>query len=743
MGWMRPFALVRTGDQWLRCDHDRTFLDEEDGVVSLAWRDPPPSAAQPVAARPVGGLAFDGACRLYRSLPDQGRVERYLWAAGDPLEPSLPKVGPPRPLIEPAAAPPQPAVFSPVAPAGELREPRALAVDGEARLYVADTAGRRLLVYDLWSERLIQRIALAARPLDVAADPGGEGVWLLVDRPPQLLRVESRREPVPLRGTRPKDLMVPRRLAVAPDGTIYLLVGDPGEEQVVLGPGVVAPSLDVPGATDLEVGADGELVVTGRAGEDFRRYRLVRGAWERLQSLRTRGYDGSGVALAPDGRIGYFTARGFRHAIPVRPVYEAEGTVTTFRLDAKTFQTTWGRIFLDACVPPGAELRLRCITSDEPPDSAGVAVRPPGNLPGPDRPELSPPPLPPQLDVGPIDRPLHRRDGGRELPWTPDDVDGFATYEAPIAAPPGRFLWVTLELAGNTRVTPRVKCLRAEHPSHDLMRRLPKLYSRDARAADFLRRYLAPLEGTLGELEARAGERRSLLDPHSVPEEMIAWLADFVGLTVDERVPVARRRRLVAEAVELFRLRGTRHGIERFLEIVLFDDPGGRPAPAEPRRVHVLEHFRLRGYGGPIVGDAGGDFSSRSVLGAGYRVGGAIGSDETTYGAGGEGDPFTGRAHRFTVVLAAKLDAEQRGLVEDILRVHRPAHTMASFCTVDAGMRAGRGLLVGLTSILGRTGGFTTAQVGRAALGRGAIVGRPLPGTRLSGGRLGGDTRVG
>jgi hypothetical protein len=58
-------------------------------------------------------------------------------------------------------------------------------------------------------------------------------------------------------------------------------------------------------------------------------------------------------------------------------------------------------------------------------------------------------------------------------------------------------------------------------------------------------------------------------------------------------------------------------------------------------------------------------------------------------------------------------------------------------------MRVGFGLHVGLLSMVGRTGGFTTMQLGASALGRGAIVGRPELGTRPGGSRIGTDMRVG
>jgi len=320
------------------------------------------------------------------------------------------------------------------------------------------------------------------------------------------------------------------------------------------------------------------------------------------------------------------------------------------------------------------------------------------------------------------------------------DAEAFETYEAPIDAPPGRFLWITLELRGNTRVSPKVRCLRAEHPAHDYLRRLPQTLSRDASAASFLLRYLAMFEGFLGETEARGVDRDLLLDPRSAPAVCLPWLASFVGLVLDERWATAPspdgrpsidvRREIIREAVWLFRYRGTVPGLKRFIELYV-----GVP-------VIIMEHYRMRGIGAAILGDEGSAFSS-SVVGEGFRIGGAVGSDIALPIDGRVDDAFRTHAHRFTVIVPAPLTAEQVDVVTRIIQVHRPAHTLFDVCTAGVGMRAGRGLMLAISSVIGPTGGFSTFQTGASVLGRGAILGRPGEGGILGTSRLGGNTRVG
>ncbi|EAR22005.1 phage tail protein [Nitrococcus mobilis] len=729
---LRSYALVHGEDQWRRAAFEDASLAPEDWAVQLAWEVVEPEApdAPNATPPPAAGLAFDPWCRLYHSLPEAGQVERTLWAAYDLLDPQSQR---PAPVALFEAAPLPAGEFSAIAqPVGALDEPRGLAVDADGRLFVAERGAGRILIYDLWERRLLRKLVLAgARPLDLASD--GRRIYAVVEGSPDLLVLEARSEPRRL----PIGLENLSRIAAGPAGGLWLLLDAGAQDARIVRLDAPDDVLAVPFATDIEFQEAETLVAARLPGEDFRRFSIQPGATDELPPIRARDYDGRGIVRTPDGRIGFWTRRGFRHAVPARVRYVSEGRVTTFRLDSGEFQTVWGRLFIDACIPANTQVRVHCIVADEPPEGAVLLRSPPANTETVEirRPDLSPP-MPP-VALLPADNArglrLHRRETGRELPWVRQrEGDLYETYELPVIAEAGRYLWVMLDLSGNTRSTPRVRSLRAEYPSHDLLRRLPRLYSRDPPAAEFLRRYLAIFEGAWQDLESRAFARRALLDPHSAPPELLPWLAGFVGLVLDERWPVERSRVLIEEAIWLFRFRGTVPGLKRFLALYLGRD------------VILIEHFRVRGLGGAVVG---GDspLAANAILGAGFRVGGALGEpgQVAVLDQGRPADGFAVHAHRFSVVIPLTLTSEQREVVEHILILHRPAHTRYDICTVDAGMRVGVGLYTGLTSLVGRSAGFDQLRLGSSSLGRHAVVGRPAPGTRVGSGRLGGDTRVG
>jgi phage tail-like protein len=735
---VRPFVLVRTRNQWSRAAHWKTAIDDVTGGVELSWTRPGAAGGViPVAA----GMAFDGECRLYRSVPADGRVERQLWAAPNPIgfgqdvESAVDLFAGESPLdVGDFSLPP--------ASGHALNEPRGLAVDIDDRLFVAETGARRVLVYDLWSRRLLRKVVFAdsadpgRRPLDLAVSE--RRVWVLTENPPALFRLEARSGPVEVKvlsPTGPAAASIPIRVAVSPSGELFLLYRSPGGNCWVVPVAAGPQSLDVGPAGDLEFDGAGELVVAGAPGDPFRRFARVPEGWTEALALQGRGYDGLGLVRLPDGTIGFWTSLGLRIAFLGRSLFSRVGRVTTYRLDSGDYQTRWGRMFLDACIPDRTEVRAHWLTSDFASDEPAIPRTPPDNV---DitlqRPDLSPPMPPVSLAPSPPDirYSLHRRETGRELPWSrPLASDPFETYEAPVQAEPGRYLWVTLELRGNTRSSPRIKSLRVEHPGHDLLRRLPRTFAREATMASFVNRYLSMFDGTLVELDGKAAGRDILVDCDAAPEEVLPWLASFLGLVLDLRWPVAARRTLIREVTWLFRFRGTVPGLKRFLEIYL------------GFAVIIIERFRLIGMGGALLSNADTPATSRAIVGAGFRVGGALGDQQQAALTGTLESAFQLDAHRFVVVFPAMLTDEQLDVVNHILDVHRPAHTAFDICTVGAGMRVGRGLHIGLSSIIGKTGAFTTLQLGASRIGRGVIVGRPDPGTNVGNSRVGGDSMVG
>jgi len=724
------FAMVHSLDQWRRVSYQNASLqqiDDDLGQAQLAWlMDERVDNDSASGAHPAG-MAFDPWCRLYRALPESGQIERSLWAA-DNLGDAEPVA-----LFTPEVS--QLGDFTPIdsnqPETGPLQNPVDVSVDSQGRLFIAEAGRNRVLIYDLVENKLLRRVDFMRTPIKLATD--GEKVWvLLTGETPALAILEGRADP--RFETLPDSLLQPASIAVL-QGQVYLLDKAGTVDALIMPLANPENAINVAFANDIVFVEGNILIVARRVAEDFLRFEINRDAQSELPHLKARHYDGRGIVVTPDGHVAYWSQRGLRRATLARVRYRTQGTLTSFQLDSGEFQTQWGRLFIDACIPRGTRVTVRCLCLDEVPETTTPLVRtPPDNTLGLtiDRPDLSPMPPEVLLDNLGISQTFYRRHNGREIPWQEcADDSSFQTYEAPVIAPAGRYLWLQVEMHGTARLTPKIKSLRAEHHSHDLLRRLPQLYSRDTAVADFLRRYLAIPEGELRELDLRASHRHLLLDPRATPAELLPWLGDFMGMTVDKRWPERAKRKLIENAIWLFRFRGTVMGLKRFIEIYL------------DSRITIIEHFKVRGLGGALLGEEDA-LASSSVLGAGFRIGGKLGSEEIeSINDVSIRDSISTHAHRFSLIIAASLSDEQQSVVEHLLETHRPAHTLYDICSVDSGMHVGLGLHAGLTSIIGKTSGFGQLQLGASILGHSDVVGIPKMGTSVGNSRLGGDSRAG
>lgn len=730
MAQLAPFAMVHSLDQWRRVSYENAALqqiDDDLGQAQLAWMlDERVDNDSDFIAEPAG-MAFDPWCRLYRALPESGQIERSLWAA-DSLSDAEPV-----PLFAPEIS--QLGDFTPIdsnlPETGPLQNPVDVTVDNQGRLFIAETGRKRILIYDLVENKLLRRVDFQQMPIKLAGDGGR--VWvLLAGVTPRLALLEGRAEP--RFETLPTTLLQPASIAVL-QGQVYLLDKAGTADALIIPLANPENAINVAFAHDMVFVDNNILVVARRSAEDFLRFEINQDAQSELPHLKARHYDGRGIVVTPDGHVAYWSQSGLRRATLARVRYRTLGSLTSFQLDSGEFQTQWGRLFIDACIPRGTRVTVCCLCLDEVPETAAALPRtPPDNVLGMsiNQPHLSPMPPKVLLDNLGAAQTFYRRHNGREIPWQEcADDSSFQTYEAPVIAPAGRYLWLLVEMHGTARLTPKIKSLRAEYPSHDLLRRLPQLYSRETAIADFLRRYLAIPEGELRDLDLRASYRHLLLDPRAAPAELLPWLGGFMGMSVDKRWSERAKRELIENAVWLFRFRGTVMGLKRFIEIYLDSS------------ITIIEHFKVRGLGGALLGEEDA-LSSNSVLGAGFRIGGKLGSKETeSINDVSIRDSIATHAHRFSLIIAASLDDEQQAVVEHLLETHRPAHTLYDICTVDSGMHVGLGLHAGLSSIVGKTSGFGQLQLGASILGHTDIVGIPKMGTSVGNSRLGGDSRAG
>jgi phage tail-like protein len=91
---------------------------------------------------------------------------------------------------------------------------------------------------------------------------------------------------------------------------------------------------------------------------------------------------------------------------------------------------------------------------------------------------------------------------------------------------------------------------------------LPELYGSD----DFTSRFLMLFESFLKPISQQIDQIENYFDPDLTPQEFIPWLSSWIGLPVDDNLPVRRMRNLLNRAMYLFQRRGTLQALQMTLK---------------------------------------------------------------------------------------------------------------------------------------------------------------------------------
>jgi phage tail-like protein len=299
-----------------------------------------------------------------------------------------------------------------------------------------------------------------------------------------------------------------------------------------------------------------------------------------------------------------------------------------------------------------------------------------------------------------------------------------------------------LKLFGEGAQTPVIRRARVFYPRKSSLRFLPAAYSEDDVSRDFLGRFLSIFDSVRGEAEQAIAGFARYLEPGAAPTrpagtaepDFLAWLASWIGLTLDRHWPEDRRRELVRRAHELYRLRGTAAGLEEHIKLYTGFAP------------RILEHFKLRRWlylDHSRLGDQSALYGAAIVNRLQLGEHSTTGSFQLVDTGDPLRDPFHVFAHQFTVFATVRGEAtdQQRQTLERIIELAKPAHALARLEIVHPRLRIGTQSLVGIDTIIGRPPQGTATGKGR--LGYDSVLGERTERHGTSPLRIGSRSRIG
>jgi phage tail-like protein len=412
-------------------------------------------------------------------------------------------------------------------------------------------------------------------------------------------------------------------------------------------------------------------------------------------------FDRAGNAIYSDGG---------RRVCQLEPqaAYPTSGTYYSAALDSKTYQCQWHRVVLSACVPPGTAVHVDTFTAES---------------------------------AKPID----------EITQLPEDRWGTGQtdsntqnkhWDCLVQSPPGRYLWLRLTLTGDGADTPAIEKAKVFYPRASSLQYLPAVYRADPVSGDFLDRFLSIFDTLRGRTSDQIGGISAYFDPKATPANLpntpgtdfLSWLASWMGMSLQNNWPVARRRELLRQAHRLYALRGTLAGLR--LHIQLYTG-------VEPR---ILELFRLRRWmfvNYSRLGDCSNVFADRIMnrlqLGPNSRIG--------SFQLIDYGDPtmdlFNAYAHQFKVIVPRWPGAQEsdRQSLQQIIDLAKPAHTIGELVWAEPRLRIGLQAFVGIDTVIGK---YPAGVIeGQGKLGYDTVLGRPGENRTGPSGRVGDNSTIG
>src|SRR5262249_8483960 len=145
------------------------------------------------------------------------------------------------------------------------------------------------------------------------------------------------------------------------------------------------------------------------------------------------------------------------------------------------------------------------------------------------------------------------------------------TFDTDVLVPsaPGQYLQLQIVLDGNGMTTPLVRHVRLRFPRESLLQYLPAVYSSPPEQRDFLDRYLSIVQTTWSAIEREVDTFERYLDPDSVPDNALAYLAGWLDVQLEGTWSADQNRRLLKAMPGLRPRWGTLAGMRDWLRVYL------------------------------------------------------------------------------------------------------------------------------------------------------------------------------
>jgi len=504
-----------------------------------------------------------------------------------------------------------------------------------------------------------------------------------------------------LRFTMPEELPFVIDLAALTENRLALMLAQDGSGHLDL-PVIEVPNSEVPKPA-VPKSEKTQPLQTEVVGEGREQVKLLPLRYPQHSQAAARF-----VSRAVQGAI-YLSALGPKKLHRLQQArFPTEARVTLSRvLDSGSADTLWHRIYMDACIPSGCDLRVE-VKSFEDWSERG------------DDWQMQSRPL---WQSRPSELPFYRSR------FSPDKNRHQGLFEiflqresGAVREVRGRYLQLRLSFKGDGRHSPAIAAIRVYQPRLSWQQAyLPRHFQQsqrpdgslgEANAADVRERMIAGFEGMMTPIETQITAAECLLSPLTTPSDRLSVLAAMLGTSLPSPWPERRKRLWLYFQGQLQQYRGTFKGLCLALDIAT-------DGLLSMGRIVPVENYRLRRTLATVLGVDMSDDEHPLTLGTGQSGNSIVGeslilSEEESREflalfapelADSPQDKktvsqfFDRYAHRLSIVMHGDARAYKE-TIQAVLEKHAPAHLEWRLIETDLPFVLGLSPLLGIDTFL-------------------------------------------
>ncbi len=137
----------------------------------------------------------------------------------------------------------------------------------------------------------------------------------------------------------------------------------------------------------------------------------------------------------------------------------------------------------------------------------------------------------------------------------------------------GRYLWLLVEMYSPNDSAAKINDMMIYLPAGSWIDKLPQIYRRSDKQGHFLERYLGIFQTFYEELDAEIADVSNCFDPECAESDFLEMLSGWLNINDTSIWSQDQLRRLLLNAVKLYRMRGTKEGLSQLLELYLGEKP--------------------------------------------------------------------------------------------------------------------------------------------------------------------------